>query len=93
MKLLEKLLHALNAMQVYQWSEVLAFCQIFYLPEYKQNPSDHARMENHIESLMMQRMSENDSIVTRYINDTDFQKGTFPILAKEIYQGVLEKQE
>lgn len=46
---LEKLLHTLNAMQVYQWSEVLAFCQIFYLPEYKQNPSDHARMEKHIQ--------------------------------------------
>jgi len=36
-------------MQVYQWSEVEAFCRIFYLPQYKQNPSDHARMEKHIQ--------------------------------------------
>lgn len=46
---LEELKHELNAMQVYQWSEVEAFCQIFYLPQYKQNPSDHARMEKHIQ--------------------------------------------
>lgn len=46
---LEQLKHELNTMQVYQWSEVEAFCQIFYLPQYKQNPSDHARMEKHIQ--------------------------------------------
>lgn len=46
---LEKIKHELNEMQVYQWSEVEAFCHIFYLPQYKQNPSDHARMEKHIE--------------------------------------------
>ncbi len=46
---LELLKHELNAMQVYQWSEVEAFCRIFYLPQYKQNPSDHARMEKHIQ--------------------------------------------
>jgi type I restriction enzyme R subunit len=45
-----------------------------------------------IESLMMQRMSENDSIVTRYMEDHNFQKAIFPILAKEIYKSVLEKQ-
>ncbi len=46
---LEKIKHELNEMQVYQWSEVEAFCHIFYLPQYKQNPSDHARMEKHIQ--------------------------------------------
>jgi len=46
---LEKIKHELNEMQVYQWPEVEAFCQIFYLPQYKQNPSDHARMEKHIQ--------------------------------------------
>jgi len=46
-----------------------------------------------IESLMMQRMSENDSIVTRYMDDSNFQKAIFPILAKEIYKSILEKQE
>jgi type I restriction enzyme R subunit len=42
---------------------------------------------------MMQRMSENDSIVTRYMDDNNFQKAIFPILAKEIYKSILEKQE
>lgn len=46
---LEKLKHELNAMQVYLWSEVVGFCHIFYLPQYKQNPSDHARMEKMIQ--------------------------------------------
>jgi len=44
-----------------------------------------------IESLMMQRMSENDSIVTRYMDDSNFQKVIFPFLAKEIYNSILEK--
>ncbi len=46
-----------------------------------------------IESLMMQRMSENDSIVTRYMDDKDFQKTVFPILAEEIYNSVLENRQ
>jgi len=46
---LEKLKHELNAMQVYLWSEVEGFCHVFYLPQYKQNPSDHARMEKMIQ--------------------------------------------
>ena len=46
---LETLKHDLNAMQVYHGSEVEAFAQIFYLPPHKQNPSDHARMEKHIQ--------------------------------------------
>ena len=45
-----------------------------------------------IESLMMQRMSENDGIVTRYMDDRNFRKTVFPILAKEIYKSVLEKE-
>ncbi len=45
---LERLKHELNAFQVYLWSEVDGFCQIFYLPQYRQNPSDHARMEKMI---------------------------------------------
>jgi len=46
---LEKLKHELNAMQVYLWSEVEGFCRIFFLPAYRQNPSDHARMEGHVQ--------------------------------------------
>lgn len=49
---LEVLKHELAAMQVYHWSEVEAFAQIFYLPQYMQNPSDHARMHKHIQPAM-----------------------------------------
>jgi type I restriction enzyme R subunit len=47
--LLEIHKHELNAFQVYYWSEVQAFAQIFYLPPYRQNPSDHARMQKQIQ--------------------------------------------
>jgi type I restriction enzyme R subunit len=46
-----------------------------------------------IESLMMQRMSENDEIVTRYMDDEAFQKTVFPLLAKDIYEGILSAAE
>ena len=46
-----------------------------------------------LESLMMQRMAENDEIVTRYMDDNEFQKTVFPILAKEIYENVLSCKE
>ena len=46
---LEALKHELDSFQVYYWSEVEAFAQIFYLPLYKQNPSDHARMQKYIQ--------------------------------------------
>jgi type I restriction enzyme, R subunit len=46
---LEVLKHELNAFQVYYWSEVEAFAQVFYLPQYRQNPSDHARMQKHVQ--------------------------------------------
>ena len=42
-----------------------------------------------IESLMMQRMAENDVIVTRYMDDADFRGAIYPLLAREIYEGVL----
>lgn len=48
-QLLETLKHELNAMQVYFWSEVEAFAQVFYKDLEKQNPSDHARMQKHIQ--------------------------------------------
>jgi len=44
-----------------------------------------------IESLMMQRMSENDDIVTRYMDDADFQKVVFPLLARDIYRDIVER--
>jgi len=61
----------------------------------KANPLDKFELgiKTIIESLMMQRMSENDGIVTRYMDDRNFQKTIFPILAKEIYKSILEKPE
>lgn len=44
-----------------------------------------------IESLMIERMDENDKIVTRYMSDQTFQGTAFPILAREIFDAVREK--
>ena len=41
-----------------------------------------------IEDLMIQRMGENDKIVTRYMDDQEFQGSAFPILAREIFEAV-----
>jgi type I restriction enzyme, R subunit len=41
-----------------------------------------------IEDLMIERMAENDKIVTRYMADRDFQGSAFPILAKEIFEAI-----
>ncbi len=46
-----------------------------------------------IKDLMVQRMADNDGIVTRYMDDPDFQKTIFPILAKEIYNSILGAAE
>jgi type I restriction enzyme R subunit len=45
-----------------------------------------------IEEMMIQRMGENDKIVTRYMDDPEFQNSAFPILAKEIFDAI-EKDE
>ena len=41
-----------------------------------------------IEDLMIERMDENDQIVTRYMADKEFQASAFPILAREIFDAV-----
>jgi len=46
---LETLKHELNQEQVYHWSEVEAFAEIFYKPVEKQNASDHAHMQRHLQ--------------------------------------------
>lgn len=46
-----------------------------------------------IEHPMIQRMTENDKIVTRYIDDGDFQRTAFPILAKELFEAVHAAQK
>ena len=45
---LEKLKHELDQAQVYYWSEVEAFAQVFYKPPERQSPADHAHMQRHI---------------------------------------------
>jgi len=47
--LLEQLKHALDAFQVYHWSEVEAFARIFYRAPSKQNPADHAHLQRHLQ--------------------------------------------
>ena len=56
----------------------------------KANPLDRFALgiKEIIESLMIQRMSENDAIVSRYMDDKDFQKTIFPILAKNIFNNI-----
>ena len=44
-----------------------------------------------IEDLMIVRMGENDTIVTRYVADQEFQGSAFPILAREIFESVRER--
>ncbi|MFP7754512.1 type I restriction endonuclease subunit R [Thermodesulfobacteriota bacterium B35] len=45
-----------------------------------------------IEELMLERMAENDKIVTRYMADQEFQGSAFPILAREIFDSILSKE-
>ena len=40
---------------------------------------------------MIVRMGENDTIVTRYMADQEFQGSAFPILAREIFEAVRER--
>ena len=44
-----------------------------------------------VENLMIERMGENDKIVTRYMADREFQGSAFPILAREIFEAVRSK--
>jgi type I restriction enzyme, R subunit len=46
-----------------------------------------------IEDLMIQRMIENDKIVTRYMDDSEFQRTAFPILATAIFEAVHAQQK
>ena len=42
---------------------------------------------------MIDRMAENDKIVTRYMADQEFQGAAFPILAKEIFEAIRSTDE
>lgn len=45
-----------------------------------------------IESFMIQRMSENDQIVSRYMDDREFQNTVFPLLAKDIFDKIKSRR-
>jgi type I restriction enzyme R subunit len=59
------------------------------------NPLDKFQLgiRKFIEEFMVQRMGENDKIVTRYMDDPEFQNATFPILAKAIFEAIRSKAE
>jgi len=42
---------------------------------------------------MVQRMAENDKIVTRYMDDEEFQNVAFPILAQEIFDVIRREKQ
>ena len=46
-----------------------------------------------IEDLIIQRMADNDKTVTRYMDDGEFQRTAFPILAKEICEAIYEQRK
>lgn len=46
---LERLKHELDQAQIYHWSEVEAFAQVFYKPPERQSPADHAHMQRHLQ--------------------------------------------
>ncbi len=54
------------------------------------NPFDKFQLgiRRFIEEMMVQRMAENDQIVTRYMDDQTFQDAAFPVLAKAIFDRI-----
>ena len=46
-----------------------------------------------IESFMIQRMAENDEIVSRYMDDREFQSTIFPLLAKDIFETIRNRED
>jgi len=50
-------------------------------------------MERFAFDLMIDRMAENDRIVTCYMADQEFQGAAFPILAREIFEAIRSKDE
>ena len=60
----------------------------------KANPLDKFELgiKKMIEDFMIQRLSDNDKIVTRYMDDKDFQSVIFPLLAKEIFMTLQKRR-
>ena len=61
----------------------------------KANPLDKFQLgiRKLVEDLMIQRMGENDKIVTRYMDDGEFQRTAFPLLAREIFDAIHAKPD
>ena len=88
---LERLKHELNSMQVYFWSEVEAFARIFYLPQEKQSPADHARMDKHIQpavdrydALDEENQEQFHEKLTAYVRFYSFVSQIIPYSDKEL---------
>ena len=54
------------------------------------NPFDKFQLglRHLIEDLMVQRMADNDQIVTRYMDDKEFGSAAFAVLSKAIYDSI-----
>jgi type I restriction enzyme R subunit len=50
-------------------------------------------MKAKVEGLMIDRMDQNQEIVTRYLNDPEFQAVMFDLLVKRIYEDIRRKGE
>ena len=47
-------------------------------------------VRSRIGNLVIERMGENDAIVTRYLDDAEFQQTASEVLAREVYEAVGE---
>jgi len=59
------------------------------------NPFDKFQlgMRQLIEDMMVQRMADNDKIVTRYMDDKDFGNAAFDVLSRAIYETIPKTEE
>ncbi|NLF99868.1 MAG: hypothetical protein GX565_06925, partial [Lentisphaerae bacterium] len=59
----------------------------------KANPLDKFQLgiKQIIADLMIQRLGENDQIVSRYMEDAEFQNTAFPLLAQAIFESIRER--
>ena len=59
---LERLKHELDQEQIYHRSEIEAFATVFYKPQEKQSPADHAQMQKHLQPAVdrFEALDDND---------------------------------
>ena len=63
---LEELKHELDGMQVYHHAEVEGFAEVFYLPQAKRRPDNHARMEAQLQPACDRFLELNDEEQTAF---------------------------